>query len=504
MIDSDAQLEAENRALRDELAALEGRRDDLRGERDKFKDLYEWAPDMCVSIDIAGATIVECNARILEELGYERPELIGNSILSIIHPRDRSPTAERLGQLVDAGELRDVELRLLRRDGSSVFTRLNVTTRHDPEGTILYARCVARDISVRKAAEDALVLSEARLRSLTETLNVVPWQMTARLTDAPDRPVGSPTGRKVEYHVVYIGPQFETIFGYPASRWYDDGGWAELIHPEDRAAVVNRAGQRLDAPGSYRDEWRLIGADGKEAWVLQLVSIIIEPDGRRVLSGVLVDISERKAREAAQARLMEELGHRVKNSFATVEAVLDRTLATSDDISTFLTTFRGRIGALAAIHNAMARSDWESVDLLELVGSSLAPFGESPRVRAEGAPVRVTVDVARSLGMVLHELATNAVKYGALSIGPGTVAVSWREEERNAGSVLCLDWIEAGGPPVREPRHRGYGLRLIETFVPYELGGKTSIHWAESGLCCAIEFAMGDPDQRAQPSQGVG
>ena len=248
---------------------------------------------------------------------------------------------------------------------------------------------------------------------------------------------------------------------------------------------------------------RLIAAGGREMWVLNLVSVAIEPDGRRVLSGVFVDITERKATEEAQARLMDELGHRVKNSFATVEAVMDQTLVTSDSLEKFLPTFHGRIGALAAIHNAMAGSDWASVDLLELVGSFLAPFGEPPRVRAEGPPVRVTVDVARSLGMVLHELATNAVKYGALSTHPGTVAVSWRKEERDARVILCLEWIEAGGPAVRETSHRGYGLQLIETFIPYELGGQTSIRWAESGLCCTIAFSLGEVDEHAQPPRGA-
>jgi len=219
---------------------------------------------------------------------------------------------------------------------------------------------------------------------------------------------------------------------------------------------------------------------------------------------VFVDISERKAAEVAQARLMEELGHRVKNSFATIESVMQQTLVTSDGISEFLETFHGRIGALAAIHNAMASSDWGTIDLLGLVGSSLAPFGEPPRVRVDGASVRVSVDVARSLGMVLHELATNAVKYGALSVRPGTVTVGWREERREAGVIVRLDWIEAGGPPVRETPHRGYGLRLIETFVPHELGGETRIQWGESGLCCTIEFDLDDANEREHAQRGPG
>jgi two-component sensor histidine kinase len=167
-------------------------------------------------------------------------------------------------------------------------------------------------------------------------------------------------------------------------------------------------------------------------------------------------------------------------------------LATTDRIEEFLTTFRGRVAALAAIHNTMAQSNWTSVDLLDLVGSSLAPFGEAPRVRAKGDAIQVTLDTGKSFGMILHELATNAAKYGSLSTSEGKVSVRWRRENHGGNSTLIFEWIESGGPPVRQTSRRGYGLKLIENLVPYELGGKADVRFAETGLRCEIVVPLDD------------
>jgi two-component sensor histidine kinase len=140
----------------------------------------------------------------------------------------------------------------------------------------------------------------------------------------------------------------------------------------------------------------------------------------------------------------------------------------------------------------MAQSDWTSVDLFDLVASSLAPFGEAPRVCAEGDAIQVTLDTGRNFGMILHELATNAAKYGSLSTSEGKVSVRWRRESRGDNSTLIFEWIESGGPPVRQTSRRGYGLKLIENLVPYELGGKADVRFAETGLRCEIEVPLDD------------
>jgi two-component sensor histidine kinase len=245
----------------------------------------------------------------------------------------------------------------------------------------------------------------------------------------------------------------------------------------------------------------MIAADGREVPVL-ILTTITQVDSGLVLSGVLADLTEVKAAELAQQNLMQELDHRVKNTFATVQSVMDQTLATSDGIDTFLETFRGRVAALAAVHDTMARSDWASIDLAELAGSSLAPFGKPPRVRTQGEGIRVTLDIGRSLGMVLHELATNAAKYGSLSTPEGTVSVRWRREIRGEQSTLFLDWDESGGPPVRQTTYRGYGLRLIEDLVPYELSGKASVRFVETGLHCEIEIPLTDLGKDTRSKRG--
>ena len=489
MVDPDSQNNGAEQADSDELKALERRVRDLRDERDKFQSLYEWAPDMCASIDVGDATVVRCNNRLLEDLGWERTDVVGSSILRIVHPDDRPQLAAAVEQLAEGGEMRDMEVRFRRRDGESLPATLNITLRRDSRGRILYGRAVGRDITKQKEVANELALGEARLRNLAEALNVVPWQVTALPSGGVEE--AAEQDRPMEYCLDYIGPQFEKVFGYRRGRWYEPGFWAEVVHRDDAERVVDSFVRWMSAPGSYHEEYRVLAADHREMWVLHLVNVVVETDGRRVLTGVLVDITETRKAEATQTALMDELDHRVRNTLATVVSMMDQTLLLSEDVEPFLAAFRGRVESLGAIHNAMAGSEWSGVDLDELVAVSLAPFGVPPRVESSGQPVWIAQEVGPSLGMVLHELATNATKHGALSVLSGAVSVSWRVEERRGTRRLILEWREAGGPPVREADHQGYGMRLIEYLVPHKLGGKAAVDRDPAGLRCRISVPLG-------------
>jgi two-component sensor histidine kinase len=177
-----------------------------------------------------------------------------------------------------------------------------------------------------------------------------------------------------------------------------------------------------------------------------------------------------------------------------VQAVAETTLRTAESLETFGETFRGRLAALARLHAALWRSQGAPVGLRDLVALSVAPFGhDGGRASMDGDDVLVPIESAGTLGLVLHELVTNAVKHGALSVASGNVRVEWRVEE---GGVR-LGWRESGGPAVIEPSRRGFGTVLIEQSIPYELGGSTALEFAPSGVGCTIWFPL--PERWPRP-----
>jgi two-component sensor histidine kinase len=221
--------------------------------------------------------------------------------------------------------------------------------------------------------------------------------------------------------------------------------------------------------------------------------VILDGEGPRTLRGFMIDITARKRAEDARQLLLRELDHRVKNTLATVQAVAELTLRTSDSLGGFAETFRGRIAALARMHAAIWRTNGTPMRLRELIELSLAPFDrEGERAAIAGDEVSIPVQSAGAIGLVLHELATNAVKHGALSVLSGSVCVTWHVDDDR----LTLDWREAGGPPVVEPTRRGFGSVLIEQSIPYELGGSVALVFAQRGVECTITFPL------VQPSSG--
>lgn len=204
----------------------------------------------------------------------------------------------------------------------------------------------------------------------------------------------------------------------------------------------------------------------------------------------MVDMTERKALEKRQALLMAELDHRMKNMLALVLAISTRTLNASADLAQFRETFTQRLSALAATQSLLAERSWTGLTLEDLAVSELAPFvaPNGPRVSLSGLSVTISRDVAVALGLVLHELATNAVKYGALSNETGRVVV--RAERQPDGAVEMV-WREEGGPPVAPPARRGFGQSVIARGLGETPGGRTTVEFRPDGLVCRIRLGPG-------------
>jgi two-component sensor histidine kinase len=197
---------------------------------------------------------------------------------------------------------------------------------------------------------------------------------------------------------------------------------------------------------------------------------------------------EKRAAEH-QRLLIDELNHRVKNTLATVQSISAQTLRTADTKEDAQDALEKRLLALSRAHDVLTRESWDGADLVEVIEKALEPYqnsGES-RVLITGPHVRVTPRMSLALAMAMHELATNAVKYGALSNKTGTIEVSWNVQNGDAPPRLALKWTEAGGPPVVAPRRRGFGSRLIERTLANDLDGQVEIAFAPAGVVCTVD-----------------
>jgi two-component sensor histidine kinase len=241
--------------------------------------------------------------------------------------------------------------------------------------------------------------------------------------------------------------------------------------------------------------------------VLEVNSKLIEnAAGKPVaIHAIARDVTERKEARQAEAQIAE-LDHRVKNVLATVAAVSQRTREAHTSMDEFLSAFDGRIRSMADAHALLSSGRWQGVNLAHLVQQELAPFAAPLNAMVDGPDIVLVADAAQPVELVLHELVTNAAKYGALSSPKGRVRVQWHQ--RAIGLVpeaLVLDWKETGGPPVPTSISPGYGTSVIKDLLPYELGGAVDLVFAREGVRCRLEIPqkwLNDADQ-SQPRQGI-
>jgi PAS domain S-box-containing protein len=265
---------------------------------------------------------------------------------------------------------------------------------------------------------------------------------------------------------------------------FDAFDWRITMHPDDVDRISREMWDALIARkpvlvnGRYRNaagEYRVLQTDARPRF---------SSDGEFLgMLGVNLDMTERERADAQRELLLAELNHRVKNTLAVVQAVAHQTFrgdARSD-------AFDGRLLALAAAHNHLTEANWENAPLGDIVADALQTRGENrERVHAQGARVLLKPKAAVAIAMALHELGTNALKYGALSNGEGTIEIAWGL----AGDGLRLIWQERGGPPVEPPSRRGFGSLLLQRTLAQDLGGKVDLAYDRGGVRCVIDIPM--------------
>ena len=207
---------------------------------------------------------------------------------------------------------------------------------------------------------------------------------------------------------------------------------------------------------------------------------------------MLVDITERKRAEQQQALLVRELHHRVKNTLATVQAIMGSTARASSTIEEFQQAFTGRILALARTHTTLAEDQSQSITLRDLLCNELDPYddGTQNRIRLQGPEIKLPATIALPLGMAVHELTTNSIKYGALSVLGGSLSVTWVAMSGDDGHTLAIEWVEQDGPPVDPPRRRGFGSQLLERVLNSQIGARAMISCHPDGLRAHVEVPL--------------
>ncbi|CAN7239796.1 PAS domain-containing protein [Phenylobacterium sp. LjRoot219] len=281
------------------------------------------------------------------------------------------------------------------------------------------------------------------------------------------------------------------IYGFEADEPLTIADLTQRIDSRDLARVAGEAAA-ADASRRKRNEleYRIRRPDGAVRNVVSVSDRMLGPDGRiqRVV-GVFDDVTERRRAEQRQRMLINELNHRVKNTLATVQSIAAQTLRAAPDLPSARASFEARLLALAAAHDLLNAESWHGALLPDVVASAMAPFEsrQRPQISRSGPPVWLTPQQALGFSMALHELATNAVKYGALSGPDGRVTIHWSRQEDDE---LVLSWAEQGGPPVVPPDRPGFGSRLLQRSLARELAGEAALTFAPEGVRWQIRFKM--------------
>jgi PAS domain S-box-containing protein len=441
-------------------------------------DLDDFFENGTVGLHLVGpdGTILRANAADYEPLGYSAEEYIGQPITRF--HADEEVIADILERLSAGEKLDKYPARLRAKDGSirHVLISSSVCFR---DGDFVNTRCFTLDVTDKIRAESALREAQERLYATYE--NVL-----AGIAEADDR------GRFLR-----VNEAFERITGYSRDELLSKT-FFDITHPDD--VERERHDYRRQVAGEidrYVTTKRYIRKDGRLLWVEVTSSTVRSEDGSfRYGVRMVQDITERKLAEEQKKLLLDELNHRVKNTLATVQALAAHTARGATSADDFRQRFEPRLIALSAAHDRLTRNDWRGANLAEIAAGELSAHDVPGAVTVDGPDIVLPPRVSLSLSMALHELATNALKHGALSVAGGHVDVRWTVERDAATPFptgLALSWKESGGPEVQPPEREGFGSRLLKVTAA-ELKGSLDISWGPGGLEWHLAFPLRSGD----------
>ena len=292
----------------------------------------------------------------------------------------------------------------------------------------------------------------------------------------------------VESDELTVSPRFCQIFGLPVKERYAAGLLESLVIADDRHKPSNQD-KRLRGEVDPQTVYRIQRPDGNIRWVERRAAFQHDESGRsNRLFGTVEDVTDRMAEQARQNILNNEIHHRMKNTLAMVQALAQQTLRGVSERDA-VATLEQRLFALGKAHDVLLRNDWEAASLEGIVSEAIAALGQEQCVTVTGEDLQVGPQAAISLSMLIHELGTNAMKYGALSAENGRVAIDWTvEQPADGGAQLTLRWVEAGGPPAHPPAQRGFGSRLINLGMVGT--GGADVRYLDTGLIAQFTASL--------------
>jgi two-component sensor histidine kinase/CheY-like chemotaxis protein len=267
-----------------------------------------------------------------------------------------------------------------------------------------------------------------------------------------------------------------------------------LFHPDDVQELHDAWASFARGAKSYEAEFRIIRPNGEVRWCAGTAAASTDKGGRVIrVSGVTVDITERKQAEERQNLLAREVDHRAKNALALAQSIVR--LTRGENVKTYIRSVEGRINALARVHTVLSLSSWQGAEIRKLIDEELAPYSTGEQIELSGPEVRLEPATAQTIALALHELVTNSAKYGALSALSGRLTVSWEDQ----ADLLRITWVETGGPAVEKPVSRGFGTRSVIASIESQLGGRAEFDWRPEGLVCRLSVPLSQRRFAAEP-----
>jgi PAS domain S-box-containing protein len=435
----------------------------------RFRGIFENAAVGVALIALDGRYLL-VNQRICELIGFSADEMLTKTIKDVTWPPDFEDNLTQ-GRNILAGEMATftTEKRYVRKDGGTIWCGLTVSLQTDRSGAPEYFIAIVRDVSMRRRAQEEL---RDRLREIEALYNNAPVGLMVIDRDR---------------RVLRMNQAVAEMNGLPADEYIGRLAWdvvparQEVLDP--KIAEVLATGQTVDVELSGE----IPGAPGETRFWHEKIYPIREPDGRVTAVGIVVeDITAQKRAEEHLRFLLRELSHRSKNLLAVIQAMAGQTAKSAETVGEFRRRFGERLMGMAASHDLLVNQNWLGASVEQLVRGQLSAFidGDDPRLSVQGPEVDLKSEAAEALGLALHELATNSLKYGALSDPAGKVEILWAAPE---GRRFRMDWIEHTVSPVSRPSHKGFGRMVIEHTVEASLGGTVTLDFPPGGLRWHIE-----------------
>ena len=452
----------------------------------RFRATFDNAAVGIAHIDPDGRWL-RVNGALCRILGYPVDELLTKSFQDVTYPDDLAADLAQV-QLVREGKIDsyDAEKRYLRNDGTIIWARKTVGCVRKDDESIDYLVCVIEDISARKQAENELRENEDRFRS-----SLLHCPLPILLFDDREQ-------------ILAISQSWLEQSGYLREELRRVEDWTVRAYGERSGEVLEQIRQTIimsTEPEARSAELVIRTKDGRgRLWSFVSSALATQSDGRRLFICVAQDVTDQKAHEEHIHLLMREINHRAKNMLSIVLSIARQTAARERE--DFIERFTERIQALAANQDLLIRNEWQGVDVEDLVRAQLAHLADlvGSRITVHGSPVRLNATAAQAIGLALHELATNASKYGALAADAGGVDVDWRLES----DLFAMSWIERDGPRVSRPERCGFGSVVVASMVEQTLNGEVQLDYAPSGLVWHLTCSAANALELTRDGQSQG